>query len=153
MTKPCSQYTTEQISRFIDKELPDDQYQTLLRHQETCPACRECIETYTRAGQIFAAQVQGRVDALDPDALPDRLTPYFENNLSERQRPSGSWFGKNIYLKLASIVAILVIGTIAFQDQPSGPSAIVKSIDTDYSSVMIIETQKEKHTIIWFSET
>lgn len=65
-------------------------------------------------------------------------------------------FGKNIYLKLASILAVLMIGLFPFDEDllqgPSGPSAIVNSLDTEYASVMIIETQIEKHTIIWFLE-
>ena len=65
-------------------------------------------------------------------------------------------FGKNIYLKLVSLAAVVMIGLFPFDEDllqnPSGPSAIVNSVDTEYASVMIIETQKEKHTIIWFSE-
>ena len=35
----------------------------------------------------------------------------------------------------------------------SGPSAIVTSINTDYTAVMILETPDTQHTIIWYSET
>ncbi len=73
--------------------------------------------------------------------------------------PWGNIFGfskKYILVKLTSIAMISLISLFILQKAlftPTGPSAIVKYVDTDYSSVMIIETQKEQHTIIWFNET
>jgi hypothetical protein len=93
---------------------------------------------------------------INPDRLRQKLsqtTPYSKKNLLG---DIVGLFGKNIYLQLASIIVILMISLFSFQGalfSPTGPSAIVTSVDTDVASVMIIETQKEKHTIIWFSET
>jgi RNA polymerase sigma-70 factor (ECF subfamily) len=56
----------------------------------------------------------------------------------------------------ASLAALFVIAVFALtNDGPAiaGPSAIVKSIDTDYTAVMIFETPETHHTIIWYSET
>jgi hypothetical protein len=73
--------------------------------------------------------------------------------------PIARFFGSptdHLYIKLASLTAVAaLLILIVFQPPPPqlSPSAIVKSLDTNASSVMIIETLKEKHTIIWFSET
>ena len=92
---------------------------------------------------------------IDPAKLKQKLESTIEDSENKSLGNIFGLFSKNINLKLASIAAILMIGLYTFQGSmfdPPGPSAIVKSIDTDFASVMIIETQKEKHTIIWFSE-
>jgi len=63
--------------------------------------------------------------------------------------------------KLASLGTAALIFAVALLpwtddpglDQIPEPSAIVNSVDTYGSSVMIIETANTQHTIIWFSET
>jgi hypothetical protein len=63
--------------------------------------------------------------------------------------------GRNV-LQLASIAAILLATVIYYQGDtvvPTGPSAIVNSVDGDIASVMILETQASKHTIIWYTES
>ena len=66
---------------------------------------------------------------------------------------------RKFYLQLGSVAAIIIlsISTIYLQKKPAlslsdGPSAIVTSVDGDVSSVMILETQDKKHTIIWYKE-
>lgn len=64
-------------------------------------------------------------------------------------------------VKLASLGTAALVLAVALLpwagdpplDQAPEPSAIVKSVDTNGSSVMIIETTNTRHTIIWFSET
>lgn len=149
MTDVCKQYTPEQISRYVDNELPPDLYQAITDHQKCCPACKRLIQSYRDLGNTFSSYTDRQVSGLTvPNPTAD--DPHPKVPLFRRL------FGKKIYLKLASIVAIVVVSLAVYQGfptGPSGPSAIVQSVDTDVASVMIIETEKQKHTIIWFSET
>jgi hypothetical protein len=59
-------------------------------------------------------------------------------------------------LAAASAAVLLVVGGIALMNNgisPDSPSAIVTSIDTEYTAVMIFETPDTHHTIIWYSDT
>lgn len=156
MKKPCNTYTSEDISKFVDNELPQDRYHALADHLRYCPGCNSIVEQYKALSAVFNYHANQQRLKIDPDKLKQK----FDRTLKKSQKKSlgniFSFFDKNIYLKLASITAILMISLFAFQGRvldPAGPSAIVKSVDTEVASVMIIETQINKHTIIWFSET
>lgn len=156
MKKPCSKYSSEDISRFVDNELPRDRYHELARHLHHCPDCRLLIEQYKSISIVFNHHADQQKLKIDPAKLKQKCDRALQNSQKKSLKTAFGFFGKNIYLKLASITVILMISLFAFQGSlfdPAGPSAIVKSIDTEFASVMIIETQKEKHTIIWFSET
>jgi len=156
MKKPCNKYGTEEISRFVDNELPRNQYHELAQHLHHCPDCRLIVERCKSISAVFNDHAGQQGLKIDPAELKQKLNSTIQNSQKKSFENIFGFLGKNIYLKLASITAILMIGLFAFQGSlfdPAGPSAIVTSVNTDFSSVMIFETQKEKHTIIWFSET
>lgn len=149
MPSSCKRFTSEQISRYVDNELTPELSKAIADHKDHCPACSQLIQTYQQFSDTFSTHV-------NQQAKDMRITSV-SNEPEQKTAPKFNWlFGKNIYLKLASIVAIVVISLVAVQGRftgPAGPSAIVQSVDTDVASVMIIETEKQKHTIIWISET
>jgi anti-sigma factor RsiW len=156
MEQRCHTFSTEQISQFIDNELEQDQADALSAHLNQCDQCRQIADQYQALSNAFQAHVTHQVDKIDTTILTTAL------NKAEHRSGQRSWkdlfgrFGQNIYLKLSFITAILVISLVSFQAnwfKTTGPSAIVQSVDTNDASVMIFETQKEKHTIIWFTET
>ncbi len=145
------------MSRFIDGELSSDQYQSIEHHLPLCADCSSLIDRYKAVSSAFSRHISkqsiGTATALYLKHKFEKIT------LNSGEKSSGTisgLFGKNIYLKLASIMAVLMIGFFPFDEDllnnSPGPSAIVNSLDAEYTSVMIIETQEEKHTIIWFSE-
>lgn len=160
MAEPCKKYSSEQISRFVDRELSNETLKAIEDHQKTCTQCRDLIVSYQAFGKQFSDHADQKITAIDPEKIKAGL----ESKRTARPGLFKGWTRQNIYLKLASIVAIVGISLAVFQSipgtrlRPAGPealiepSAIVKSLDTDFSSVMIIETQKQKHTIIWYSE-
>jgi hypothetical protein len=158
MTKKCDKYTEQEISCFVDNELVPDRYKSLEQHIEHCPDCKKLVDQYKSMSAVFINHTDKMISKIDTEKLKQKIL-YKNSNKNSTKDSLGNIFGifsKNIYLKLASITAILMISLYTFQGElfyPSGPSAIVKSIDTDFASVIIFETQKEKHTIIWFSET
>ena len=156
MKKSCSQYTPEDISMFVDNELSRDKYQGLAQHLEQCSRCSSLVKNYKTLSAAFKSHTQNKISQVDSARVKQKLDLTIQNSKNKPLKNSFGLFGKNTYLKIASIAAILMITLFTFQNKlftPSGPSAIVKYVDTDFSSVMIIETQKEQHTIIWYSET
>jgi len=154
MKKTCHKYTDEEISRFVDNELPRNRYHEMAQHCSHCADCRRIIEQYRSMSSVFNNHADQQILKVDASKLSRKVAQITQQ--SKQKKAGSGFFGKNIYLKLASVAAILMISLFTMQNGlfgPSGPSAIVKSVDTEFASVMIIETQKEKHTIIWFSET
>lgn len=157
MKKKCNLYAIEDISRFIDGEFTSDQHQAMEYHLSLCEDCRHLVDSY-RSLSVTFSRIAVRESNKNANAL--NLEHKFEKIISDlEEKSSGNisgLFGKNIYLKLASIAAVLMIGLFPYDENilnnSSGPSAIVNSVDAEYTSVMIIETQEEKHTIIWFTE-
>ncbi len=176
MRQKCSKYSCEDISRFVDNELLEDQYQHLEQHLEHCIHCRTLVKHYKTISTQFKTFIDRKTVQADPVKVKQKLsiqnskTKSFEGNFNQRnilsilriknffQRNNwgNRWFSGEHYLKLASVALLLIITIFTFQEKlftPSGPSAIVKYIDTDFASVMIMETQNKQHTIIWYSET
>ncbi len=156
MKKSCSQYTPEDISMFVDNELSRDKYQGLVQHLEQCSHCNSLAKDYEAISAEFKNHAQSKISQVDSARVKQKLDQAIQNSENKPLKNIFGLFGKNTYLKIASITAILMITLFTFQNKlftPTGPSAIVKYVDTDFSSVMIIETQKKQHTIIWYSET
>jgi Putative zinc-finger len=157
MENKCDLYTSKDISRFIDGELSSEKRRSIEHHLSICTDCNRLVDSYESVSLVFSRHA-------DRQSMGSSVILGLERRLEKtvlhsQEKPSGKisgLFGKNIYLKLASILAVLMIGLFPFDEDllndSSGPSAIVNSIDAEYTSVMIIETQEEKHTIIWFSE-
>lgn len=148
MKKPCSKYTKEIISQFVDNELDPASTMELSSHLGICPDCAELVARFQTIGIVFSNHAATQAAQISPLA-PHPLDP---------GKPGGlfGWTIDHLAIKLASLTAVAVLMILAvFQwtPPPGDPSAIVKSLDTNASSVMIIETLSEKHTIIWFSET
>jgi len=149
MTQQCSKYTQKFISRFVDNELDPARTMEFSFHLKNCQDCAKLVTKFQKLGIVFNTHVATQIAQASPVDLATTPLDY--------EKPNGL-FGRmtdHLYIKLASLTAVAALLILAvFQGAPpAGPSAIVKSLDTNASSVMIIETIKEKHTIIWFSET
>jgi hypothetical protein len=156
MKKSCSQYTPEDINMFVDNELSRDKYQGLVQHLEQCSHCSNLVKNYNTLSAAFKNHTQSKISEINSARVKQKLDQTIQNSENRPLKNIFRLFGKNTYLKIVSITAILMITLFTFQNKlftPTGPSAIVKYVDTDFSSVIIIETQKTQHTIIWYSET
>ncbi|MCF8113068.1 MAG: zf-HC2 domain-containing protein [Desulfotignum sp.] len=156
MTKACNRYKKKQISRYIDGELPRHQLKKIRQHLDTCPACRELAAQFRDAARSFneLADLPG-VD-IDPARLYRTIKKPAEKPAGLR---IGRFFSRPVRHSLAAAASIAVLVFISMyalkndSPAPAGPSAIVTSIDTDYTAVMILETPGTHHTIIWYSGT
>ena len=150
MTKhPCDSYTPDVLSRFVDQELLPEHLLAVKNHLKECRECRALVNGFASLSPVFSNGAQQAVAAMDTNDLQQRL------NRKTRPQSSSRTSGRPLRLKLAFLATILLISIVSIQNvffSVPEPSAIVKSVDTESASVMIIETQKTKHTIIWFSE-
>ncbi len=137
----CSRYTEEFISRFVDNQVSCPDQDNFVRHMDSCPACAKTLAEFSQVNHAFERHVATQANRIRPISL--------EKKPAARSR--------GIVLKLAAMGTAGLIFAVALLpwagDRISEPSAIVNSVDTYGSSVMIIDTQDNRHTIIWFSET
>ncbi|HCY84764.1 MAG TPA: hypothetical protein DHV36_06475 [Desulfobacteraceae bacterium] len=167
---PCNRYTKEFISRVADNEVRQEAHSVFLRHAKTCAACAETLADFRQMGQLFSSHTEAEVGRIRTELPPITVTaPQGAQNrkglwgwIGRMGQGLASVFGRGAMgLKLASLSAVALILAVSLytwqgdsgNGMVPGPSAIVNSVDTYGSSVMIIETPESHHTIIWFSET
>lgn len=156
MEKKCNLYSSEDISRFVDHELSSDQCRSFEDHLLLCRDCSRLVDQYKTVSLAFSRHTHRKQKGAAALDFGHKLNNALSRSEERPLQNISGFFGKNIYLKLAGIAAVVMIGLFPFDgdllQNPQGPSAIVNSVDTEDAVVMIIETQNEKHTIIWFSE-
>jgi len=142
----------------VDNELDNEKMQAVKNHIECCPQCKKLAENYKFITRTINAHAQKYSAGIDSSRAGIKLAKALHKSKNKSYRHIPGFFGRYTYLKFAAIVLIAVASGFLFVNRSvvnhvAGPSAIVKSVDTNFDSVMIIETQRQKHTIIWFSET
>jgi len=149
---PCPKYSFEALNRYYDRALDEATLKEMAGHIDHCPRCSALMDELCHISAAFTAQVREQIKEQAPVQVP-RSVDNTAGGIFARftrgifQAPLGRM------VSLAMVVFIS-IGVIGFKTLvPQSPSAIVNYIDTDLPSVMIIETEKQHHTIIWFSET
>lgn len=157
MEKRCDFYTSEDVSRLIDREISSEKCRSFEHHLSHCRDCRELADRYRLVSFAFSRYTDRMTKGIENVNMEQQFEKTLFVSKKKPLKHFSGLFGKNVYLKLASVIAVIMIGLFPFDDDLlkdplAGPSAIVNSVDTEYTSVMIIETQEEKHTIIWFSE-
>ena len=155
MTRPCGRYSEKQISRFVDGALSRQALEQIRQHLDTCSACRDLADQFREVTKTFDELAAQPGRAIDPDRLYRAMQ---ETEKKPAESRTSGFFSRRFrpLLAAASVAALVIIGGIALIDntiRPDSPSAIVTSIDTEYTAVMIFETPDTHHTIIWYSDT
>ena len=153
----CRVYDRKIACLFVDGELEPDRAFEFERHTGKCAECRNLVSVYRRTRDIL----HSHAETVQPRSGRMFMQERVLEKLEKRQPfTTLKWnrtgiFSKKI-LKPAFIAAIIVVGVFLLHSDTvryRGPSAIVNSVDSETASIMIMETQKEKHTIIWFSRS
>jgi hypothetical protein len=156
MKTVCRTYNLEQLERFADNEADPALQAQIALHLSSCEDCRLTVERCCRMNEFVSHTLSAKAGSIDTLGLEERV---FEKALGSKGggiKKVFDYFSSRLYLKIASLAAILIISLVVHLHGPGdipGPSAIVTSVDGSMSSVMIFETQQSKHTVIWFSET
>ncbi|MCP3901596.1 MAG: zf-HC2 domain-containing protein [Desulfobacteraceae bacterium] len=158
MKRACKIYDEKTIGEFIDNELSSEKNKAIAEHIETCPICHNIATNYQHLSDVFIKSTSDKLDQIDTKLLGQNVLEQIKRKETGFFKKVFDYFSPKIYLKVASVVVIMIASFIYFQERPLnsidsiGSSAVVNSVDGDVSSVMIFETEKSKHTIIWFSE-
>ena len=156
MTETCGRYTKKQLSRYVDGELPRHQLRQIGQPLDICSVCRDLAGQFQHITQSFneLAELPGVV--IDPASLYRTMKKLGKKTVRPWTRRFFSRPVRPFLAAAASIAVLFFISLYALKHEKTagpGPSAIVTSIDTDYTAVMILETPDNHHTIIWYSET
>jgi anti-sigma factor RsiW len=156
MIDTCGKYSEQQISRYVDGELPRQQLWQIRQHLDTCRACRNLAGQFWDVTQTFNELAEQPGMVIDPARLYQTMGKPAQTSGRFSIAKFFSRPARPLLAAAASIAALFFISIYALQNDtalPAGPSAIVTSIETEYTAVMIIETPDSHHTIIWYSET
>ena len=158
----CHKFSKEFISKFVDNALDTESHNAFIRHKVQCPDCCAAEIRFRRVGMIFERQA----DAMAGQVLKN--TPkifiktgemghesFIDRIMKRKPRRAQAVIGMLSLAVVAAIIALVPWHQEQLQTRLAapGPSAVVNSVDAYGSSVMILETTKTHHTIIWFSET
>ena len=168
----CHTYTNEDLSCYLDGELPDELHLAIERHLKICNSCEKEIHGYASFEVAFNGEIKSTISKMDSDLLKQQIMGRV--NAGKKQVVSWKIFEKilhalpainftklfntrKFYLQLTSVAAIILlsISMVYLKKEPhllEGPSAIVTSVDGDVSSLMILQTEEHQHTIIWYKE-
>lgn len=143
------------ISKFIDSELSREEKARVEVHLKECPSCQRVLEDLrgiSRHVKNFVESCTNEIKdcPIEKDVIEAiNKTPWWKkwkNSLVPKPAfkiaiPAGALVG-----------ALFVFLTILPGQAPNGPSAIVKSISGDASTIVILETPETHQTILWFNE-
>ncbi len=145
----------ELLDRYSDHELGADEYTLLDKHLEDCPFCQKILRDNQSISALFGAGIDEELSETHLQAVEERVFAVFDRKRAPWWSKLGCAFAsKRFYVPATAVLAGVVL--LSFFMQPtasvSGPSAIISSLRADVGSVMILETPKSHHTVIWFNE-
>ena len=146
-----SKHCDEQLlSRHIDGETTPQETRRIDSHLQHCAGCRH----YVRQQKELAQQLRREVTAAQRAVDFNRLQAEITGAAGRRPMLRETLFSWKLMLPVAATAALaLFFFTSLFQPAaPAGPSAIINSFTGKVSSVMILETPQNHHTVIWYSE-
>jgi anti-sigma factor RsiW len=145
----------ELLSRFTDDELESGEQIRIREHVVHCPSCRRDLYDHRTISALFTAGVKREL-------LEARFEKVEESVLSLIQKKSMPWWvdawksllSRKFYVPAAAAAAVLLFLLLPAGPKPhaSGPSAVVSYLGGEVESVMILETERSRRTIVWFSE-
>ena len=80
MKKSCDKYTSEDISRFIDNELPQGQYPVVAQHLVHCRDCSRLAERYRSISAVINDHADQEVLKIDPARLKQKIVHTIQNS-------------------------------------------------------------------------
>ncbi|MBW1744645.1 MAG: hypothetical protein JRJ47_14650 [Deltaproteobacteria bacterium] len=143
------------LGRFFDRELEPDESVGVSGHIEDCNTCRGELRDNQFLSALFKAGVEEELSRANFQEMEESVVALIRTK-------RGLWWihlknlclSKKLYVPAAAMAAALILFFhLARTPAPaSGPSAIVNSLQGNFASVMILETQKSRQTILWIHE-
>lgn len=158
----CHKFSKEFISRFVDNDLDAEDHNAFIHHKVHCLDCCAAETRFRQAEMIFERQadaIAGQLLKNTPKIFIKTGEKNHESDIDRimkrKSRRTQAIIGI-LSLAVAAVITFLAPwhqGKLPISLSVPGPSAVINSVDAYGSSVMILETAKTHHTILWFSET
>ena len=141
------------LSPYLDKELGEEEHSLVELHLKECQACKRKLEELMSLSGEFEGLIKNQslpsTDHRVEDLVLKRIRRY-EVALWKRLKDNLSW--KRVMVPASGISVAVLFLLFSWQPGNRGPTAIVKSISGDVSSIYILETPGTRQTILWFKE-
>jgi hypothetical protein len=144
------------LNRFFDEELGPDEFARMTHHLKYCPSCQEVLRHNRSVSKLLRTGFDEALAPIDFKALEQGV-------LALIHKKRGPWWmkfkdqlvSKKFYIPAAAVATglVLLFALVTGPAPAPGPSAIIDSLEGGVGSVMILETEKAHHTILWFSES
>ena len=143
------------LNDFFDQELPPQESAGMNRHVEYCPSCKEILQHNQSVSTLLGRGLDETLARVDFEALEEGVLARIDSKRAPWWIKLGNQLvSKRFYVPAAAAATVIVL-FFTFVQSPApvaGPSAIINSVEGNVGSVMILETEKSHHTILWFSE-
>lgn len=144
------------LGRFFDRELEADASVAISGHIEHCHSCKEEMQSNQLVSSLLKAGVEDELSRANFQEVEERVLVLI-------RAKKGPWWvqfkdlcsSKKLYVSAAAMTAALImfVHVLKAPTSTSGPSAIIDSLQGNFASVVILETQKSRQTILWIHET
>lgn len=149
---PCND---KLLNDFFDQELTPNESAEMNRHVEDCPLCQKILQHNQSVSTLLVRGLDEALARVDFDTLEEGVLARIDTKRAPWWINLGNQLvSKRFYVPAAAVATVIVLFlTFAAPPAPvAGPSAIINSFEGNVGSVMILETEKSHHTILWFSE-
>ena len=154
MTVESQHCDRELLNRCVDGETSPEENRRVDRHLQGCSDCRLFVRRQAELARRLRREVAAAGRQVDFNRLERQIVDAARRRPAAwRQLPEALFSWKLVLSAAATAMLALFFFTSVF-DPPAapGPSAIINSFTGRVSSVMILETPKSHHTVIWYSE-
>lgn len=143
----------EELYQFADGELLGTEKEQAESHLALCPRCREVFQQSRQLAVLHQKFTQDRNLDFTHPAMTAKVMKRLRQGPQPRYQRFQHYFPKWVTVPLATAVLLLALALPwLLQDQITEPSAIITSLTSESSSVMMFETPVSKQTVIWIAD-
>jgi anti-sigma factor RsiW len=143
------------LNRFFDEELAPDESARMAHHLKYCPSCQEALRDNQAVSTLLRTGLDEALARIKFEEVEEGVLALIHSKRrSWWMKLRGQFISKRFYVPAAAVVTGLVLffALVTGPAPAPGPSALINSFEGDVGSVIILETEKSHHTILWFSE-
>ena len=143
------------LNRFFDGELGPDESARMAHHLEYCRSCQQALRDNQSVSTLLRTGLDEVLARINLEAVEEGVLALIHSKRGPWwMKLTNQFVSKKFYVPAAAVATglILFFALVTGPAPAPGPSAIINSFQGDVGAVMILETEKSHHTILWFSE-
>ena len=146
----------QQVDRYRDGELDQEESRSVSAHIADCRRCRAHLDSIDLLGRTFTSRLAAGLDSSSAAGLAERTIRRINGQSVPRPSLLTRIFAtRKVWVPAGAMAVALMVAIFfgRFSGAPEPiPSAIIHSFRADTASVMIMETRETHQTVIWFTE-